>query len=169
MGCTDANPKVAALHALDEFEFKKNFVVTADLSSIPLQAKCSRFIDHVDVSFDSGATWTNTSTYDTSSQFDCANSNYTMTLSNSKAPWNSMSFTSGQVVNVKFRALSRVGNYVYRDISVKYTPSATIRQEVLVGAGTSTAANIVLKGRIRAQKQAVASGGSVVVKGRILE
>ncbi len=169
VGCSDANPKVSTLRALDEFDFKKNFVVAADLSSVPLQAKCSRFIDHVDVSFDNGITWTNTSSYDTSSQFDCPNSNYAVTLSNSKSPWNSMSFTNGQVVNVKFRAMSRAGFYVYRDISVKYTPSATIRQEVLVGAGTSSATNIVLKGRVRAQKQTVATGGSFIVRGRILE
>lgn len=169
MGCTDANPKVSALRALDQFDFKKNFVVTADLNSVPLQATCSRFIDHVDVSFDNGTTWTNTSSYDATSQFDCGNSNYAVTLSNSKSPWNGMSFSNGQVVNVKFRALSRAGFFVYRDISIKYTPSATIRQEVLVGAATSKAAGLVLKGRLRAQKQSIASGGSFIIRGRILE
>lgn len=169
VGCSDANPKVSALRALDEFDFTRNFITAVDLSSIPLQAKCSPFIDHVDVSFDGGTTWTNTSSYDTSSQFDCANKNYAVTLSNSKSPWNSMTFTNGEVLDVKFRALSRAGFYVYRDISVKYSPSASIKQEVLVGAGTSSSAGMVLKGRLRAQNQSVATGGSFVVKGRILE
>ncbi|QDK38228.1 hypothetical protein [Bdellovibrio sp. NC01] len=167
--CTDANPNVAALRALDDFDFRKNFIVASDLLSVPLQAKCSAYVDRVDVSFDGGVTWTNTATYDTSSLLKCGSADYSVTLSNSKAPWSSMTFTTGQTVVVQFRAHTRANSYIYRDISVKYTPSATIRQEVLAGSGSASGSGYKLTGRLRAQKQTVATGSGVILRGRILE
>ncbi|HEX7675676.1 MAG TPA: hypothetical protein VF412_15985 [Bdellovibrio sp.] len=169
VGCSDATPHVSALRALDQFEFKTTNVVSADLSVVPLQATCSKFISSVDVSFDGGTTWQASTSYDSASQPCSTAGNYTLTLSNSKSPWSSETFTNGQNISVKFRAFSRAGYYVYREVIVKYTPSATIRQEVLAGMGSSSNGSVKLKGRLRAQRQVSSSGSGYILKGRIAE
>lgn len=169
VGCTNATPHVAALRALDQFEFKTSNVVSADLSSVPLQAICSKFISSVDVSFDGGTTWQASTAYDATSTSCSASGTYSLTLSNSKSPWSSETFTNGQNISVKFRAFSRAGYYVYREVIVKYTPSATIRQEVLAGAGSASGGGMQIKARLRAQRQVSSSGSGYILKGRIAE
>lgn len=169
VGCSDVNPQISALHPLNDFDFTKKFIVTANLNSVPLQAVCSRFIEHIDISFDGGSTWMNTTDYNSSSQPNCASNPYMVTLSKSKPPWSTAVFTNGQIINVKFRALSKTGSYAYRDISIKYTPSIPNSQETLVGAGTLSAAGMLLKSRLRAQEQHIAIGGNLIIRGRILE
>lgn len=168
VGCTDANPKVSILRALDNFDFQRSFIITANMNSVPLQARCSKFIDQVDVSFDGGVTWVNTATYDPSVQ-SCSTGAYSVTMSSSKAPWNSITFTNGEVVNLKFRARSRAGMIVYRDVSVKFTPSATVHQEALVGTASAHSASMNLKSRLRGQQQRTAASTTYILRGRILE
>lgn len=168
VGCTDANPQVSSLKLLDGFEFQKSTIVTASLQEVSIQANCSRFIDQIDLSFDNGSTWTSSKDYDSTAQ-NCTNGLFSISLSSSKSPWNGASFTSGQNINVKFRARSRAGIMIYRDLSIQYTPSSTRRQEILVGASITSGGGLVLKGRARGQNQqvATAAGSNLILRGRI--
>ena len=172
LGCTNATPEVSFLRPMDEFDFKKSFFTTSDLSGIPLEASCTKFIDHIDMSFDDGTTWNSVSAYDPSQPTNpCSNQLFQITLMSSKSPWSSMSIINGQTLKVKFRAQSRTGNYVYREISVKYTAGGTASQETLAGAHTSQDAGglFVLRGKVRAQQQSISSSSSYIIRGRILQ
>lgn len=122
MGCTNVNPQVSVMKTVDSFNFIKNEVISADLISVPLQASCSRFIQSVEVSFDGGTTWMNDKSYNPTTT-DCNGGNYLITLSKNIVPWKNQVFFDGQVIPVKFRALSLMGFYIYRDINVKYSTS----------------------------------------------
>ncbi|MGZ3773471.1 MAG: hypothetical protein ACXVCN_07150 [Bdellovibrio sp.] len=167
VGCTDVNPNVSVLKSVNSFEFMKSQITTTSLFSIPLQASCSSYIQSVEMSFD-GSNWITLSAYDSTVKSNCDTGSISISLSNSKAPWNSMTFSSGQDITVKFRALPRVGPYVYRDVTIKYVPSPSFSQEVLAGAQVQTGNGMNLRGRVRSQNQQVASGGSFKIRGRIL-
>ncbi|WP_374029178.1 hypothetical protein [Bdellovibrio bacteriovorus] len=168
-GCSDTNPTVSILRSIEGFDFNPTNVVTASMNNVPLQATCSSFVGAVEMSFDGGTTWVTPTSYDPAVASQCANGSFQISLSDSKAPWSSMTFTNGQMVTVKFRAQPRIGNWIYRNVTIKYSPSTTISQEILAGAKTQTGTNMVLKGRVRAQEQHVASGGGFVIKGRIAQ
>jgi hypothetical protein len=167
-GCSDADPQVSLLRTMSEFEFVTNSVVTASLNSVPLTAKCSSFINKVELTFDDGATWIPSSTYDASST-SCANSKFDLTVTNNSAPLNGMTINSGDSITVKFRAYPRIGTPVTRTVTIKYTPSATIKQSVLAGTGEQSGTGYILKGHVQAHKQQVATGTNLILKGRILQ
>lgn len=168
-GCSDTTPTVSILKSINSFEFVNRNIVTASLSSVPLQAKCSSFVSSVEVSFDAGVTWVSPSSHDPAAKSVCENGLFNMTLSSANAPLSTMTFSSGQTLAVKFRGLMRTGNWVYSDVSVKYVPSATISQEILAGSQTQAGAGMVLRGRVRAQSQQTAAGGGFVLRGRITQ
>lgn len=170
IGCTDVTPTVGMLKSIEGFDFKSSKLMASSLSSISLQASCSSFIEAIELSFD-GTNWIQPTAYDPAAKSMCDNGSFAITLSNSQAPWNAMSFANGQLITVKFRARSRVGNWIYRNVEIKYTPSTTISQEVLAGSQvqSNVGAGMVLRGRLRAQNQTVATGGSYKIKGRILQ
>ncbi|UYL07711.1 hypothetical protein B9G69_011705 [Bdellovibrio sp. SKB1291214] len=170
LGCSDAKPTVSFLRPMDNFEFKPSKdVVTSTLTTIPLHAECSRFITSVDLSFDGGTTWTSSDAYDPGYVICSKDGTYEITLSNSKAPLNSMTINNGDSFIVKFRAWSRAGIYVYREVTVRYVPPAQIKQGILAGAGVQTGTGLVLRGRILAHQQQTASGGGFKVSGRVAE
>lgn len=170
LGCSDAKPTVSFLRPMDNFEFKPSSdVVTSTLTTIPLKAECSRFITSVDLSFDGGATWIASDTYDSGYVICTKDGTYEISLSNSKSPMSSMTISSGDSFTVKFRAWSRAGMYVYRDVTIRYVPPAQIKQGILAGAGTQTGTGLVLRGRILSHQQQTASGGGFKVSGRVAE
>ncbi|MEK2646553.1 hypothetical protein [Bdellovibrio sp. BCCA] len=169
VGCSDTTPSVSILRSIDGFDFVTTNVVTASMHSVPLQANCSAFVGQVEMSFDGGATWLQPTAYDPSAKSKCENGAFTVTLSNTKSPWSGMSFTNGQVVSVKFRALPRIGSWIYRTVNVKYSPSTPISQEVLAGSQTQTGTGLILHGRVRSQDQHIANGGGFTLKGRITQ
>ncbi len=170
MGCSDADPKVSFLRPMDNFEFKPtNSVVTSTLTTISLKAECSRFITSVDLSFDGGTTWINSATYDSNYVICSKDGTYEITLSNSKSPMSSMTINNGDTFTVKFRAASRSGNQILRDVNIRYVPPAQIKQAILAGAATQTGTGMVLRGRILSHKQETASGGGYKIYGRVTE
>lgn len=169
VGCKEANPTVSLLRSLEIFDFENSNIVTSSLDSVSLKASCSSFIESVELSFDGGTSWLQPSAYDPSAKSFCENGIFSISLSNSKSPWNAMSFTSGQVMTVQFRALSRRGDWLYRNVNIKFTPSSPLSQELLVGSKSQTGSGLILKGRLRAQDQNVASGGGFVIHGRIAQ
>lgn len=170
IGCTDVTPTVGMLKVIEGFDFKSSKLMTASLSHVSLQASCSSFIEAIELSFD-GTSWIQPTAYDPAAKSMCDNGSFAITLSNSQAPWNAMSFANGQLITVKFRARSRIGNWIYRTVEIKYAPSTTISQEVLAGSQVQSnlGAAIVLRGRLRAQTQTVATGGAYKIRGRILQ
>ena len=160
---------MSILHSLDDFNFQRNYISTSSLIKVPLQANCSKFIDVVDLSFDNGATWMSSTAYDASSQSCSSGNGFSLTLSNSKSPWSTHTFTIGDLITIKFRAITKMGETVYRDVTVRYTPTSTLHQETLVGAQISSGSGMILKSRLRAQQQHVATGGAFKIRGRILE
>lgn len=169
LGCSDTNPTVSLLRAIDGFEFSTPSVVTSSLSSVRLQATCSAFVSTVEMSFDDGSTWIAASAYDPAGDSGCEDGTFSVTLSNAKAPLSAMSFTSGQELVVKFRALPRVGEWIYRNVTVKYTPVSTIKQEMLAGSQVQTSGTVILKGRVRGMQQHTAQGGSFSLTGRVVQ
>lgn len=167
--CSDVNPTVTILRSIDGFEFENSAIVTSSLNSVPLKATCSSLITGVELSFDGGTTWLTANSYDPSAKQGCEGGSFNVTISNSKAPVNAMTLTSGQILTVKFRAQPKVGNFIYRDVTVKYSPSTPIKQEVLVGSQVQSGGGLVLRGRARSQQQHTALGGSFVMKGRIVQ
>lgn len=169
VGCSDTTPAVSMLKSINAFEFTSTNIVTASMASVPLQAKCSSFISSVEMSFDNGATWISPTSHDTAASTSCVNGLFNMTLSNANAPLSAMTFSHGQILPVKFRAAIRTGSWLYSNVSVKYLPSTTISQEILVGAKVQTGAGMVLRGRLRAQQQQTSTGGTFVLRGRITQ
>lgn len=169
VGCSDTSPTVSILKSIEGFDFVVPNVVTASMNSVPLQANCSAFVGSVEMSFDGGTTWMQPSAYDASAQSNCQNGAFSITLTNSKAPWNGMTFTNGQVFTMKFRAQPRIGSWIYRSVTIKYVPSSTISQEILAGSNMQKGTGLVLRGRVRAQDQHVANGGAYAIKGRITQ
>lgn len=167
--CTDAVPKVSQLKNLENFDLTSPQISTADLTTVSVVAKCSAYITGVELSFDAGVTWSNATAYDAASTLDCNNSKeFKITLSQTKAPWASMSIPGGTTLPVKFRATSRMGTQITRDLQVLFTPGSTKSQEILVGSQLEqTGAGLKLKSRLRFQKQEVATGGGYVLHGRI--
>lgn len=167
--CTDAVPKVSQLKNLENFDLTTPQIATADLTAVSVVAKCSSYITSVDVSFDAGVTWFPAMTYDAASALDCNNSKeFKITLSQTKAPWSSMSIPGGTTLPVKFRANSRSGKQLLRDLQVLFTPGSTKSQEVLVGSQLEqVGTGYKLRSRLRFQKQDVATGGGYVLRGRI--
>ncbi|WP_413584534.1 hypothetical protein [Bdellovibrio sp. HCB274] len=170
MGCSDADPKVSFLRPIDNFEFKpsKDYV-TSTLSTITLDAECSRFITSVELSFDGGSTWIPSTTYDSDTVMCSTDGKFQIDLSNTKAPMNTMTINNGDTFTVNFRAWSRAGMFVYRDATVRFVPPAQIKQQILAGAQTQTGTGMVLKGRVVSHQQSMASGGPFVVHGRLSE
>ncbi|MFS4459539.1 hypothetical protein [Bdellovibrio sp. HCB2-146] len=175
-GCTDANPQLSALKTMETFELKSPQIVTSDLSSISVSAICSNFITDIELSFDSGTTWMQSLAYDPATNFACqTNRDFQMTLSNSKAPWNGMTITTGQTLNVKFRARARTGTYITKDLQVLFSPGLRISQEALVGSGmnqsgTNGGTTYHMRSRARFQEQSVATGSNgLTLRGRILQ
>lgn len=170
LGCSDADPSVSFLRPMDNFEFKPSKdVVTSTLTTIPLKAECSRFITSVDLSFDGGTTWIPSGTYDNNYVICTKDGFYEITLSNSHAPLNSMTINNGDSFTVQFRAWSRAGMYINREVTVRYVPPAQIKQGILAGAGKQTGGGLVLRGRIVSHKQSTASNGTHVIYGRVVE
>lgn len=168
-GCSDANPTVSILRSIEGFDFSSSNIVTASLNSVPLQANCSAFVGGVEMSFDGGATWITPTSYDPSAKSVCENGSFSVTLSDSKAPLNGMAIAKGQIFTVKFRALPKVGSWIYRDVSVKYAPSSPLSEEILVGSQTQTGSGLVLHSRLRGQAQQISQGGAFKIRGRITQ
>ncbi|MGE5085491.1 MAG: hypothetical protein ACM3MG_04270 [Bacillota bacterium] len=166
VGCSDASPTVSYLKAMDKFDFSATNVTTADLSSVPLKAECTSFLDRIELSFD-GNTWISSNTYDPNSKNSCSGGTYSINISNQISPLSGMNIKNGDTFPVQFRAFSRAGYYVYRTVQIKYTPSATIRQAILAGATTSSNSQNILKGRALASQQTTASGSGLILRGRI--
>lgn len=169
VGCSDANPTVSILRSIEGFDFSSPNIVTASLNSVPLQANCSAFVGGVEMSFDGGTTWITPTSYDPSAKSVCENGLFSVTLSDSKAPLNGMAISKGQIFTVKFRALPRIGNWIYRDVSVKYAPSSPLSEEILVGSQIQTGSGLVLHSRLRGQTQQVSQGGAFKIRGRITQ
>jgi hypothetical protein len=167
--CTDADPKVSQLKSLENFDLTTPQIVTADLMAVSVVAKCSAFITSVDVSFDSGVTWTNANAYDATSVLSCATTKeFKITLSQMKAPWSSMGITAGTTLPVQFRAHSRMGTEILRNLNILFTPGATTSQEVLIGGQlVQTGTGLKMRSRARFQQQSVVTGGGLILKGRI--
>ncbi|NUN04262.1 MAG: hypothetical protein HUU57_00755 [Bdellovibrio sp.] len=157
------------MRSIDGFEFENSAIVTSSLSSVPLRATCSSFITDVELSFDGGATWMAATNYDPNAKQGCAGGSFNVTISNTKAPTDAMTLTSGQILTVKFRAQPKMGNPIYREVTVKYSPSTPVKQEVLVGSGVQSGGGLVLRGRARSQQQHTALGGAFVMKGRVVQ
>lgn len=169
IGCTDVNPTVTMLKSIDGFEFKSSQITTANLFSVPLQASCSSLIQSVELSFD-GSTWIQPTAYDPSAPANCDSGTFSLTLTNTKTPWKSSVFSNGEEITVKFRALPRIGPYIYRDVVIKYIPSPPFSQEVLAGSQIQTGTGFKLVGKIRALGQGdVQLGGSYKIRGRITQ
>lgn len=168
VGCSDASPTVSYLKAIDKFDFLNTNVTTAELSSIPLQANCTSFLERIDVSFD-GTTWIASNTYDSKSKNSCTGGNYSISISNLTSPLNGMNIKSGDTFPVQFRAFSRAGYYVYRTVQIKYSPSTTIPQAILAGSANSTGTGLKLNGRALALKQTTSSGTGLILRGRITQ
>ncbi|KHD89272.1 MAG: hypothetical protein OM95_05360 [Bdellovibrio sp. ArHS] len=156
------------MRSIDGFNFSPSHIVTASLNSVAARAECSSFVGQVQMSFD-GTTWLNPSDYDSTAKNTCENGKFEIILSNSKAPWNSMSIVNGDTVSVKFRAQPRLGDYIYRTVNVKFVPSSPMSQEILAGSQVQTGTGLQLHGRVRAQDQHVAAGGGFKVRGRIVQ
>lgn len=175
-GCTDANPQLSALKSMETFELKSPQIVTSDLSSISVNATCSTFITDIELSFDDGTTWMQSLAYDSGANFACqTNKEFGMTLSNNKAPWNGMTISVGQTLNVKYRARARTGTYITKDLQVLFSPGLRLSQEALVGSrlaqsGTNGGTTLHLRSRVRFQDQNVATGSNgLTLRGRILQ
>jgi hypothetical protein len=81
-----------------------------------------------------------------------------------------MGITSGTNLPVQFRAHSRVGTQLTRNLSVLFTAGATSSQEVLIGSQrVQTGTGLQLRSRLRFQKQDVATGGGYILRGRIAQ
>lgn len=167
--CSDVTPSVTLLRSIDGFEFENSAIVTSSLSSVPLKATCSSFITDVELSFDGGTTWLAARSYDPNAKQGCEGGSFNVTISNAKSPMDVMTLTSGQILTLKFRALPKMGNPIYRDVTVKYSPSTPIKQEVLVGSSVQSGGGFVLRGRARSQQQHTAQGGAFVMKGRVVQ
>lgn len=167
--CTDANPKVSQLKNLESFDLTTPQIATADLTAVSVVAKCSSFITSVDVSFDAGATWMSATAYDATSTLNCGTTKeFKITLSQQKAPWSAMGITAGTILPVQFRGNSRMGKKILRDLNVLFTPPATTSQEVLVGGQiVQTGTGLRMRSRARFQQQSVATGGGLILRGRI--
>lgn len=169
VGCSDTTPSVSMLRSIQGFDFLISNVVTASMNSVPLNANCSAFVGKVEMSFDGGTTWEQPSDYDSSVNSFCQNGSFAITLKKSKAPWDAMTFTSGQVFTMKFRAQPKVGDWIYRDVSIKYVPSTPKSQEILAGSVRQSGSGYVLHGKVRGQMQHTASSSSYVLRGRITQ
>lgn len=167
ISCTDTTPSVGFLKTDATFDFATSNIVTTNLSSVPVKAFCSPLITSIELSFDDGATWILSSDYQASAKCDAGHFN--MTLSNSLAPLNSMNVGKGDTLTVQFRALSKMGAFVYRSVNVTLTPPVTNSQQLLAGGQHQTGSGILLRGRIRAKQQQVATGGTFRITGRIAE
>ncbi|UOF01074.1 hypothetical protein [Bdellovibrio reynosensis] len=167
VGCSDAAPTVALLRSLEGFDFNETSIVTSNLSAVPLSAKCSSYVGKIEMSFDDGVTWINPGAHDVSAKSECANGSFTMNISNSSSPLNAMTIGNGQLIKIKFRAMPKVGSWIYRSVSLKYSASTVIRQELLAGSQIQSGTNMILRGRARAQSQFTASGGGFAITGRI--
>ena len=167
--CTDANPKVSQLKNLENFDLTAPQIATADLTAVSVVAKCSSFITTVDVSFDNGATWTPSTAYDATSTTNCSTTKeFKITLSQTKVPWSGMGITAGTTLPVRFRGNSRMGTQLIRDLNVLFTPGVTASQEVLIGGQlVQTGTGYKMRSRARFQNQNVATGGGLILRGRI--
>ena len=169
--CTDANPQVSQLKNLENFDLMSPQIATSDLTAISVVAKCSAFITGVEVSFDSGATWINSNAYDPASTMNCGTTKeFKITLSQTKAPWSTMGIAAGTNLPVQFRAHSRMGTEVLRNLQVLFTRGVSSSQETLIGGQlVQTGTGIRLRSRLRFQKQDVATGGGFILRGRIAQ
>jgi len=168
-GCSDTTPAVSILKNLNGLEFNSPQVVASSLSSVPLQARCSSFVEYVELSFDSGATWMSPPAHDPSAGSTCDNGIFNMRILSANAPLNAMSVAGGSVLNLKFRAKLRLGGWSQASVGIQYSPSGTVSREILAGANVLSGGGMVLRGRIRTQNQQVSSGGNFVVRGRITQ
>nr|BFD60701.1 hypothetical protein CKG001_28080 [Bdellovibrio sp. CKG001]BFD64115.1 hypothetical protein BdHM001_27960 [Bdellovibrio sp. HM001] len=169
-GCSDSNPQVQVLRALDDLTFNPQSIVTSSLTSVPIQARCAQYVNTIEMSLDGGATWLSPSAYDNSAASSCKDGKFQVQLSNLKAPWNTMNITSGQTLKVKFRAQPRPGHYFYKEVEIQYTPSTSRSQDMLVGSATEqNGSGLRLKSRLRTSSQHVATGGNFRIQGRITE
>lgn len=169
VGCTDVNPTVSMLKSLENgFEFQSSQITTTSLFSVPLQATCSSYIQKVEMSFD-GSNWISPSDYDANTKSVCENGAFVITLSDTKTPWKTTTFTQGEIIAVKFRAVLSAGASLSREVKITYKPSSSLSQEILAGAGTQTGTGFILRGKVRAQYQEIASGGNFKIRGRILK
>lgn len=169
VGCSDAAPTVALLRSLEGFEFSEEQIVTASLSSVSLTAKCSSYVSKVEVSFDNGATWISPTAHDPSATDQCSGGSFSMKISSLQAPLSSMTISKGQLIGLKFKAQTKVGSDIYRSLTVKYSPSSVLPQELLVGSQIQTGSGLQMRGRARFQQQHAASGGSFAISGRIMQ
>lgn len=167
VGCSDAAPTVALLRSLEGFDFNESSIVTSNLASVPLTAKCSSYVGKVEMSFDDGVTWINPGAHDVTAKSECSNGTFTINISSSSSPLSAMTIGNGQLIKIKFRAMPKVGAWIHRTVSLKYSASTVIRQELLSGSQVSTGTNMILRGRARAQSQFTASGGGFAITGRI--
>lgn len=170
--CTDATPEVSFLAFPQTFELLSPQIATANLNSITVKGSCSSFITDIDLSFDGGTTWMALTAYDAASLTECATAKtFSVTLSNSKAPWNGMTITAGQVLAVKFRAhSSATAAELLASLTINYNPAISISQETLVGSSLAqSGGSFNLHSRVRYQQQEIATGGVYILKGRILQ
>lgn len=168
--CSDTNPQVSFFRSFGEsLEFESTSISTSNLHAVVLKARCTPLSGQIELSLDSGNTWIGAQTYDSASSSTCSNGSFTVTLSKTKSPWNNITFSPGQKLNVKFRTQPKTGHYFYQDVQISYTPSVKQRQEVLVGSATQSGGGFIVKTRLRAHAQNMAVGGNFVVHGRIVE
>ncbi|MGZ3770195.1 MAG: hypothetical protein ACXWRG_11070 [Bdellovibrio sp.] len=169
VGCTDVNPTVGMLKSIEGFQFEKSQITTANLSYVPLKATCSSFLQTIEMSFD-GSTWIQPTAYDPNAKSNCDSGTFSIILTNTRTPWKTSAFSNNANITVKFRALPRVGPYIYRDVVIKYTPSPPFSQEVLAGSQIQSGGGFHLRGKLRAQGQGIAQqGGGFKIRGRILQ
>jgi hypothetical protein len=170
--CTDAKPEVSFLAFPQTFELLSSQIATASLTSITVKGSCSSFITGIDLSFDAGTTWTTLADYDASSLIECATTKtFSVTLSNSKSPWNGMTISAGQALAVKFRAhSSATAAELIASLTINYNPAVSISQETLVGSSLAqSGGSFNLHSRVRYQQQEIATGGAYILKGRIAQ
>lgn len=170
-GCSDTNPSVGVLKNIQGLQFENTQIITSSLGAVALQASCSPFVGNIEMSFDAGNSWISPQSHDPDSSGTCQSGVFKMKLRGAAAPLTNSKISMGQIIKLKFRVALGAAGWAYQDVDVKYMPSTALNQEILAGSKVSKneASDIVLRGRIRSQKQEVSRGGDLVIRGRIIQ
>ncbi len=169
LGCSNSKPVVSLLKIVDNFEFTNSAPSVSSLSNLNLKASCSAYFEKIEMSFDNGSTWIDAKSYDNAAVVDCSGSGFSINISNSKSPLSGQSLVSGQTIQILFRANATAGFYSTKAVTITYTPSTPIKQELLAGstAVLQTGSGYILASRVRSLKQVQSSGGAYKILSRI--
>lgn len=167
IGCSNTTPQIGMLTNINSgLEFSPALITTSTWSSVGIAGKCSSFVDSVDLSFDGGQTWYSSQALDSGAS-GCGTGTFSMTLSNSVAPLNTLSFVSGQITDIKFKTHTKFNTEATSLLQVQFTPVSQHKQQVLIGSATATdgGSTMTLKGRATMTQQTLATGGGYQLRG----